>query len=73
MLVEFSGGLVRSWTRDDAPSLALYANDREIWRNLKDRFPNPYSLANAEWFIEHCRTEQPESAFAIVVDNDCAQ
>jgi ribosomal-protein-alanine N-acetyltransferase len=69
MLLQLSCGVVRSWQPRDAPSLALHANDRAIWRNLKDRFPNPYSLANAEWFIEHCRTEVPESSFAIVVDD----
>ena len=70
MHLSFNGGLIRSWSPSDSPSLALHANDRAIWRNLKDRFPNPYTLANAEWFIEHCRTEQPESAFAIVVDDE---
>jgi ribosomal-protein-alanine N-acetyltransferase len=70
MLLPLSSGAVRSWLLSDAPSLALHANDREIWRNLKDRFPNPYSLANAEWFIEHCRSEVPESSFAIVVDDE---
>lgn len=70
MKVEFGGGAVRSWVPADAASLARHANDRAIWRNLKDRFPNPYSLANAEWFIEHCRTEVPESAFAIVVNDE---
>jgi RimJ/RimL family protein N-acetyltransferase len=68
MEVPFSKGIVRSWEAADAPSLALHANDRAIWRNLKDKFPNPYSIENAKWFIEHSRTEQPESAFAIVVD-----
>ena len=70
MKLEFKGGVVRSWAPTDALSLARHANDRAIWRNLKDHFPNPYSLANAEWFIEHCRTEIPESAFAIVVDDE---
>ena len=70
MVVTFPNGVVRSWSKTDAPSLARHANDRAIWRNLKDRFPNPYSLANAERFIEDCRTEVPESAFAIVVDDE---
>ena len=68
MLLHFAGGSVRSWQTTDAPSLARHANDRAIWRNLKDRFPNPYTLADAEWFVAHCQREDPESAFAIVVD-----
>ena len=70
VLLSFAGGSVRSWETSDAPSLARSANNRAIWRNLKDRFPNPYTLANAEGFIAHCRTEDPESAFAIVVDGE---
>jgi hypothetical protein len=34
----------------DAMSLAHHANDRRIWRNLRDRFPHPYGLAEAEAF-----------------------
>ena len=69
MLIAFDSGLVRSWSLSDAPSLARYANDRAIWRNLKDRFPNPYTLSDARSFIAHCREEDPESAFAIAVDD----
>jgi [ribosomal protein S5]-alanine N-acetyltransferase len=70
VLLKFDGGTIRSWSTNDAPSLALHANDRAIWRNLKDRFPNPYSLADAEWFIAHCLREEPESAFAITVGDE---
>jgi RimJ/RimL family protein N-acetyltransferase len=70
VLLKFEGGVVRSWTAADAPSLARHANDRAIWRNLKDRFPNPYTLADAEGFITHCQSENPESAFAIAVDDE---
>ena len=70
MELKFEGGIVRSWQTTDAPSLARSANDRAIWRNLKDRFPNPYSLADADAFIAHCRTAVPESSFAIVVDDE---
>jgi RimJ/RimL family protein N-acetyltransferase len=68
--LKFDGGVIRSWTKGDAPALARHANDRAIWRNLKDRFPNPYTLVDAEWFISHCLTEDPESTFAITVDDD---
>jgi RimJ/RimL family protein N-acetyltransferase len=70
VLIQFDGGVVRSWSPEDAASLARHANDRAIWRNLKDRFPNPYTLANAEGFIAHCLGEDPESAFAIAVDDE---
>ena len=30
-------GVVREWEPSDAASLAQHANDRRIWRNLRDR------------------------------------
>jgi hypothetical protein len=43
--------VVRDWARADRPSLVKYANNRNVWRNLKDRFPQPYTHAHAdEWF-----------------------
>ena len=43
--------VVRDWSRGDKASLLLHANNRRVWRNLTDRFPNPYADAHAEeWF-----------------------
>lgn len=70
MRLTFDGGVIRSWTKSDIPALARHANDRAIWRNLKDRFPNPYTIEDAEWFVSHCLTEDPESTFAISVDEE---
>lgn len=32
-------GSIRPYVMDDAESLALYANNRKIWLNLRDGFP----------------------------------
>ena len=56
---------VRSWKRTDAESLALHANNRNIWINLRDRFPHPYTKADARAFISAVREERPETTFAI--------
>ena len=56
----------------DAPRLAVIANDREIWRNLRDRFPHPYELAHAEHFIARALIPKREHAFAICVGDDLA-
>ena len=45
---------VRSWRADDGASLVRHANNRNVWRNLRDRFPHPYTPANAEAWL-HCR------------------
>lgn len=43
--------VVRDWSRSDKKSLLRHANNRNVWRNLTDRFPHPYTDADAEgWF-----------------------
>jgi RimJ/RimL family protein N-acetyltransferase len=49
---------VRQWHPSLAPSLSSAANNRAIWANLRDRIPHPYTLADAEWWIEHCSQEE---------------
>ncbi|UYZ58454.1 GNAT family N-acetyltransferase [Hymenobacter latericus] len=46
-----AGARLRPFAAADAPALARHANDRDIWLNLRDRFPHPYSLADAEWYL----------------------
>lgn len=43
--------ILRKWMMSDAPSLALYANNRNIAQNLRDVFPYPYTLKDAQEFI----------------------
>ena len=59
---------VRSWRAGDAASLARHANNRKIWRNLRDRFPHPYTPADAEAFLRSVIGTTPETNFAITVD-----
>lgn len=59
---------LRPWQRGDEISLALHANNYKIWRNVRDRFPHPYSLEDAERWVEHARNEDPLTNFAIVVE-----
>ncbi|MEZ5291627.1 MAG: GNAT family protein [Vicinamibacterales bacterium] len=60
-------GTVRPFHPDDAPSLARHADDRRVWINLRDRFPHPYGLRDAETFIEMTARRSPPTVFAIVV------
>jgi RimJ/RimL family protein N-acetyltransferase len=63
-------GVVRPWQPDDASSLAHHADDRRIWRNLRDRFPHPYTRADAEAFIAMARAMSPVTFFAIAIDGN---
>lgn len=62
--------ILRSFRAADAASLAHHANDREVWLNLRDMFPHPYTLADAEWFIAQVADEAPVTHFAIDVDGE---
>jgi ribosomal-protein-alanine N-acetyltransferase len=58
---------LRPLTPADAASIAMHANDRDIWLNLRDRFPHPYALHDAEEYIAHVSPIDPPRSFGIVV------
>ena len=49
-------------------SLAANADDVRIWRNVRDRFPHPYTLDDARQWIGVASTADPTTDLAIVVD-----
>lgn len=61
-------GEVRSWKTGDVSSLVVHANNRNVWINLRDRFPHPYTKHDGQTFIKHARGMNPETFFAIAVD-----
>jgi ribosomal-protein-alanine N-acetyltransferase len=62
--------LLRPLVPADAPALARHANDRMVWQNLRDRFPHPYSEADAREYIAHASARPVQSSFGIVVDGE---
>jgi RimJ/RimL family protein N-acetyltransferase len=46
-----------------------HANNRAVWRNMRDRFPHPYTLEDAYRWIELNNTVFPETNFAIAVED----
>lgn len=59
---------VRPWRRGDEDSLAYYANNYKIWRNVRDKFPHPYTIEHARDWVGLATPENPPSNFAIVVE-----
>ena len=59
---------VRSWRASDLDSLVAHANNRNIWINLRDRFPHPYTRHDGQKFIRSMRESNPETAFALAVE-----
>jgi RimJ/RimL family protein N-acetyltransferase len=69
MRIHLSHAVVRSWRSDDAASLARHANNRNIWKNLRDAFPHPYGIEDARRFLERAAKMDPETYFCIAVDD----
>jgi RimJ/RimL family protein N-acetyltransferase len=65
--LRLAGYTLRAYRDDDAPGLAELANDGEVSRFLRDRFPSPYTLEDARAWIERARaeSESPPLTFAI--------
>lgn len=59
---------IREWNSGDAGYVVRYANNRNIWRNLRDAFPNPYTLEDARSFIRYAVFGHPVTHFAIDVE-----
>ena len=64
--------IVRPWRAGDAASLVQYANNANIARHLRDRFPHPYTLRDAKGFIHSSASARPHISFAIVVGQEAA-
>lgn len=62
--------LLRDWRMEDAPSIARYGNNRKIWLNLRDGFPYPYTLRDAETYIRRLNEVKPRTVFAIATASE---
>jgi RimJ/RimL family protein N-acetyltransferase len=65
MQLQLKSCLIRSFRPDDALPIQRYANNHAIWRNLRDIFPHPYRVADAEAFMALVSAQKPETTFAI--------
>jgi ribosomal-protein-alanine N-acetyltransferase len=70
MHLKLQSSLVRPWALADAVALQRYANNRKIWINLRDVFPHPYTLADAEAFLNYVTREKPQTSFAIATESE---
>lgn len=59
---------LRPFRESDAASIARHADSREVWLHLRDAFPHPYALSDAEQYIAAVADHDPVTHFAIEVD-----
>ena len=58
---------VRSWEWRDRDAIVQHANNRNVWINLRDRFPHPYTVNDARRWLDMVVDHKPETNFAIDV------
>lgn len=65
---------LRPWRRSDAEAAASAANNPSIAANLRNVFPSPYTLADAEWYIGDCiaQGEERQLSRAIMIEGKAA-
>lgn len=56
----------------DAEALVRNANNVNVAKQLRDRFPHPYTPGAAGQFIDHVVAAQPPTNFAIEADGEAA-
>jgi len=56
---------IRKFIPGDKYRMAELANNKKIADNLRDAFPHPYSIADADIFIKICLHQSPLQVFAI--------
>ncbi len=66
------GLILRPFRLTDADALSQLANDRDIWRNVRDSFPHPYDRAAADAFLAKACGEGGALLFAIEADGALA-
>jgi len=60
--------ILRPWHTNDISSLAMYANNYNISKFLRDVFPYPYHEEDAKTFIEFATGDIPVNHFAIDIN-----
>lgn len=62
--------ILRPWRLEDAAALAAAADNPKTAANLRNSFPSPYTLGDAERFIRDCiaQGEERQLARAIIIE-----
>src|SRR5439155_9796723 len=68
MEIELSRCTLRPFRNGDEADIVRQANNPNVARHLRDRFPQPYNWEDAEKWIEHAAKQSPALNFAICVE-----
>lgn len=69
---EREGIHLEPWASEHRAGLLLEANDERVPLHLSNRFPHPYTEADADEWIALCATFEPPLQFAVLVEGEVA-
>lgn len=61
---------IRKWKVEDAHDLAYALNNKKIHNNLRDGLPYPYTVADAESYIQAMLNADQDSVYAFAITAD---
>ena len=69
MELKGTGFTIRGWKKGDEASLQKHANNPKVSACLMDRFPSPYTMDDAELWVDNLLYQDPLVNFAITIDD----
>ena len=70
MQIALSKSILRTFRTSDARSLAFYANNPNVAENLRDAFPHPYTIGDADNFIRTVSSNPKNIILAIEIHGE---
>jgi len=70
MKISFGEHCIRSFELTDKAAIVKYANNYQVSKFLRDRFPFPYTETDAEEWLMFACNQDPEYNFAIANDEE---
>lgn len=63
---------LRQWQKTDVAALAVIANNKKIWDNVRDRLPYPYTEKDAREWLALATAEKVVTTFCVEADGELA-
>ena len=67
--LSLEGWALRAWRPGDAAALAEHAGNRNVWQNMSDSFPHPYTREVAEHWVLQGHVEFGGDHWAVVCND----
>jgi RimJ/RimL family protein N-acetyltransferase len=61
---------LRPWQEGDEPALVKHGNNYRIWQNVRDRFPHPYTMKDAQLWVQVADKDSSSLNLAITLNDE---